>query len=484
MRRDRRRVEFGDWQTPLTLAEEILGLVAEGGINPASVLEPTCGQGAFLRAASARFPDVRLFGLEINPAHVEAARTALAATSAELQVADFFEIEWDSFLGRLPEPLLVVGNPPWVTNSELGVLGSDNLPAKLNFKGLSGLEAMTGKSNFDVSEWMILRLLSALQGRRFTLAMLCKASVARRIMEYGTARQWEFAGATYAIDARRHFQAAVDAVLMVVKPGARREVGAQAEWRVHTSLRSREPTRRMGVIQGRTYSDLARYARTRDLEGSSRWEWRSGLKHDCARVMELRREGSGFVNGFGERLALEFEYVFPLLKGADLANGRLTEERFVLVTQRALGEDTAVIRQRAPRTWSYLERHRKHLEARKSSIYRGQPAFAVFGVGAYAFAPFKVAICGLYKRLEFRLIEPREGMPVMLDDTCYFVPCQTREEAAALVRGLGSREARDFFEARVFWDAKRPISKALLQALSLDALIREEEGTVLHSCVP
>ena len=69
---------------------------------------------------------------------------------------------------------------------------------------------------------------------------------------------------------------------------------------------------------------------------------------------------------------------------------------------------------------------------RKSSIYRGQPAFALFGIGPYSFAPYKVAISGLHKVPKFRR-RPAAGRPVMLDDTCYFLPCPSAVEAAFLL---------------------------------------------------
>ena len=175
----------------------------------------------------------------------------------------------------------------------------------------------------------------------------------------------------------------------------------------------------------------------------------------------------------GERVDLEPELVFPLRKGSEVANGR-GGERFVVLPQRAVGEDTTRLRERAPRAWAYLEAHRPRLDARRSSVYRGQPPFAIFGVGPYAFAPYKVAICGLYKRLRFTLVGPEDGRPVIFDDTVYFLPCATRDEAAALAAALNGPRARRFFEARVFWDAKRPIQKSLLAALSLDALLRLE----------
>src|SRR5205823_12751744 len=55
-------------------------------------------------------------------------------------------------------PLLVVGNPPWVTNSELGLLGSNNLPHKKNLKGLRGIEART-RSEEHTSELQSLAYL-------------------------------------------------------------------------------------------------------------------------------------------------------------------------------------------------------------------------------------------------------------------------------------------------------------------------------------
>jgi hypothetical protein len=144
----------------------------------------------------------------------------------------------------------------------------------------------------------------------------------------------------------------------------------------------------------------------------------------------------------------------------------------VIVPQGTLGEDTAVLRRTAPRAWRYLSKHRALLDARKSSIYAGQPPFAIFGVGPYSFAPWKVAVSGLYKRAAFTLVGPHEGRPVVLDDTCYFLSFDDERSARRAAAALGSALARDFFAARIFWDAKRPITKSILQTLDLAALQR------------
>jgi hypothetical protein len=228
----------------------------------------------------------------------------------------------------------------------------------------------------------------------------------------------------------------------------------------------------MGLRRGRVTSDVLAYERTAPLEGVSAVTWRSGIKHDLAAVMELRRESGVLYNGLGEPVRVEPDCVYPLLKGSELANGAGPSARYVLVTQARLGDDTSALATRAPLTWRYLERHRVRFDARKSRVYARQPPFAMFGVGAYSFAPYKVAVSGLHKRFAFRVVGPRDDRPVMLDDTSYFLPCADEREAERLAALLRSEPAREFFEARVFWDDMRPINKALLGALSLEAVAR------------
>lgn len=469
MRSDRQ--EFGDWQTPLALARAVLARVARLMQEPPQVvLEPSCGEGAFLVAAAEQFEFARLVGYELVPRYAEAARQRLPAARASVTVADFFKVDWHEQIGALSGALLVTGNPPWVTSSALGALGSTNLPTKSNFKGLTGYEALTGKSNFDVSEWMILRLIEVLQGRTATLAMLCKSAVARRVIEFAAARTLRLSpGGLFKVDAMQHFGAAVDAVLFVCHTGG----GAAAQWPIYPALDAPHPSSAMAVVGGVIVASSEALERTAHLAGRCEPEWRSGIKHDCSKIMELRRTDEGFQNGLGERVDIEPELIFPLLKSSDVANGVTEPPRAVIVPQRTLGEDTSGLRARAPRAWAYLSKHRDRLAARKSSIYRGQPEFAIFGIGPYSFAPWKVAVSGLYKRCSFVLVPPFAARPVVFDDTCYFLPYDTEEEARAAILALRSPLARDFLFARIFWDAKRPINKATLQQLNLQALLAE-----------
>jgi hypothetical protein len=91
----------------------------------------------------------------------------------------------------------------------------------------------------------------------------------------------------------------------------------------------------------------------------------------------------------------------------------------------------------------------------------------MFGIGDYSFAPYKIAVSGLHSQPSFRLITPLNGKPVMLDDTCYFIPCKHEAQAQLLLNLLNSEAVQQFLRANLFSGAKRPITKRLLQRIDL-----------------
>ena len=180
------KIELGDFQTPEVLSRKVCKLLRLLGVSPKSIVEPTCGEGSFLRASVEIFPECTIFlGFDVNPDYAQAARTV---AKTEVRCEDFFVKDWPKTLDGLPEPILIIGNPPWVTNSAVGALNGTNLPIKSNFRRLNGLDAITGKSNFDISEWMLLHLMEWLSGRSAVLAMLCKTSIARKFFNILGAR--------------------------------------------------------------------------------------------------------------------------------------------------------------------------------------------------------------------------------------------------------------------------------------------------------
>jgi hypothetical protein len=471
------KVEFGDFQTPLVLAREICSLLSHYEVRPDAVLEPTCGLGAFLVAAGQAFPGARLLGWDINPGYVEQAKLAVAelgaARRASVGVQDFFAHDWETELAGIQGELLVLGNLPWVTNATVSGMNGTNLPAKENFQGFRGIEARTGKSNFDISEWMLIRLVKALRGRSATIAMLCKTGTARKVLRFAWQNDGRVADASlYCVDAKKYFGAAVDACLLLARTGG----AGPAEAGVFDGLTATRRSTTTGLAGQDLVADLRAYQRLKHLEGLCPYQWRSGVKHDCASVMELTRADPGTLrNKLGEEVHLEPDYVFPLLKCSDLANGRTEPVRFVIITQRRVGEDTAAIAKTAPRTWRYLDSHRKRFEARKSSIYSNGVPFALFGIGDYAFAPWKVAVSGLHRRPRFALVGPVGEKPVLFDDTCYFLPFEDEGEARVVVGILNSPICQQFLASLSFEDAKRPITVELLQRLNMRA-IAEEAG--------
>jgi len=457
--------ELGDFQTPDELAAACLRVLRLP--EDARILEPTCGRGSFLKAAASLSPCSERIGVEIQDDHARH-----APTWGSVRVGSIFNMR---LAGDLPwtssGDLFVVGNPPWVTSAELNRLGSSNLPRKENFKGARGLDALLGSANFDVCEYIILKALSELQAEPLTLGMLCKTQVARNVIEYAASAGWPVASsAAYRIDAKKWFNAGVDACWFTValdRLSPRSYVTAVYD---DVFAPDAAPTSRFGVVGGLMVSDVDRYSHVRAADGKCPYEWRSGLKHDASDVFELVAAPMPTTRQ-GIRLDLEENYVFPFLKSTDVFRGRHSDlARWVVVPQRSFGEDTASLKHRAPNVWSYLSANAAELDGRKSSIYRNRPRFSVFGHGPYTYAPYKVAVSGLHKTPIFRLVTPIADLPVVLDDTCYFLPFDDPTEALMVTATLNSPECVDLIESLVFWDSKRPLTKRLLARIDLDRL--------------
>ena len=355
------RIERGDFQTPPALAEAVCRRLAADGIAPRAVLEPGCGTGAFVRAALDAFPTLQaVLALDVSGEHLAQARHAIRDARVTWAEADLFRTDLRAAVASLPDPLLVLGNPPWVTTAEIGRLAGSNRPARDGRRGVPGVGAITGSSNFDVSEWIARACLDALAGRDGVLALLVKTPVARRLVTAG-------AGAGSArmarIDAARAFGVQVGAALLVMRDGDPR-----GGCPVYDSLEDGAPCQTLALRGGRLVADLARWTPHAHLEADAPGvAWRSGVKHDCAPVLELRGAPGAWRNGLGEDVDVETECVYPLRKGADVGHERPTD-RWVLIPQRSTGEDPARLREAAPRTWRYLCRHAERLDGRRSRI--------------------------------------------------------------------------------------------------------------------
>ncbi|MEM8678097.1 MAG: SAM-dependent DNA methyltransferase [Planctomycetota bacterium] len=462
------QVTFGDFQTPPALAEAVVRQIGNDCFKPLGIVEPTCGEGNLLAAAAAHFSDARAWlGVEINPTHLQTATRVMqplasAQTHRDLRLieADVFKTDWGPLLKDFPAPLLIVGNPPWVTNTTQGRHGSHNLPEKRNREGVRGIEALTGSSNFDVAESVLNEMLDLLETRHGRLAMLCKTSVARRTLKRCWQQQRPFDRfRMFAIDSQAHFGASVDACLFMVDhlsgiPSQHCDVSELGQTAAQTTL---------GWRKDRVVGNLRDYDRSLAYYSGSPSRWRSGIKHDCAAVFELSRDGDQLKNGWNEPVDVEPEWLFPLMKSGSLLKGdAATGARWLLVTQRQLADDTRPLEWTAPKLWRYLQSHADELNRRASRVYKSRSPFAMFGIGEYTFAPWKVAISGFAKRPEFQLVGPVEGKPVVCDDTGYFLGFVTRREAELVCDALNRPATRRAIEAT----AKRPVTARILNQIN------------------
>ena len=469
--------EFGDFQTPIELARQSLAHLKsfDPSFRPQTIIEPTCGIGSFLLAAADVYPEAEyLVGFEIEKKYLDSVRSLVAdrpdASRFELQEADFFKTDWDNYLDKLPKPFLVVGNPPWVTSADIGRLKGSNLPEKSNFQKYTGLEAVTGKANFDISEWMLIQNMKWISEHSGCLAMLCKTSVARKLLRHAWKEGVPTTGSRMVkIDAMKHFSASVDACFFSLKTNGKQ---TSTDCSFFEDFDAIEPSDVFGYHEGMMLSHVEKFYKFKRFLGNDlHYRWRSGVKHDSSKVMELRKVDLCLKNGYGERVDIEDLCVFPLLKSSDLGNSRVTDTRMkVIITQKKVSQQTDYIITQAPKTWKYLSDHADTLNGRKSSIYKNKPKFSIFGVGDYSFTNWKVAISGFYKRLNFQVVGPIDGKPVIFDDTVYFLNAKTEEEANFLADLLNSKGCQEFLSSMVFWAEKRPITVDLLKRVNLQEI--------------
>lgn len=477
----KKQIEFGDFQTPLELASEISRFIRQCFPNPEIIIEPTCGSGNFLKACLSVWEKTCLYyGFDINKNYILNLKQSLKfKENCFLQVEDFFTTDWKGFFrDKKDNKILVIGNPPWVTNAALGSLKSNNLPTKSNFQGLRGFAAKTGKANFDIAEWMLIKLIESLQGTKSCLSMLCKTATARKVLKHAWINDWHVHDISlHLIDAKRYFGVNVDACLLIIHitPGFN-----NTDAFIYKDFSFSNKIGHFGMIGSELISNIDDYKKYNIIEGYSYYKWRSGIKHDAVKVMELIKKGNFYVNSFGETVEIEDEYIYPLLKSSDISNNRLTPRKYVIVTQHNVGDDTSIIKNMAPKIWEYLEKHSDILDKRKSIIYQKRPQFSVFGIGNYSFTPWKVAISGLYKTISFSVVGNICKKPIMVDDTCYFIPCESEEEANLLTRLLNSDICIKYLSSLVFFDSKRPINIDVLKRIDLKKLaeMKGEAGKI------
>lgn len=485
------RAEYGDFQTNPDLANKITLFLSSKNISPEIIIEPTCGKGNFIIASLQRFKSLkRIIGVEIYKPYIWEAKFNIINFFLENPLSNKPEISinhsnvFDFDFKKVAEHyssdnILVIGNPPWVTNSKLGSLNSSNLPDKTNFKKHNGLDAITGKGNFDIAEYITLKMIEFFQNMNGCLLLLVKNSVIKNIIFEQNTNHYQIASIEkQCIDSRKEFNVSVEASLFYCKLNSIPEFFCEE----FNFYENNKPHQKFGWLKEKFVSNIDTYFNTKEIDGKCPFVWRQGLKHDCSTIMELDKVNEYYRNGLNEEVKLEDDLVYGILKSSDLKNIVIDRTRkYTIVTQKKVGQETCFIKSEYPQTYKYLSEHQAIFDARKSSIYNNKPLFSIFGIGDYSFKPYKVAISGLYKTFHFTLILPQNNKPVMLDDTCYLLGFDKIEFAVYALILLNSDKVVQFLQSVTFSDAKRTFTKDILMRIDLLWLSKNIDMLILKN---
>lgn len=452
--------EFGDYQTPLDFCYKVCNYIKESGLanSTRAILEPTCGIGNFLIAASNVFGCRNLVGIEINAEYANTTKTEVP--SAMVKIDNIFNISTKDLCGE--DGVLIIGNPPWATNSNL----SYNLPKKINFRGLRGIEALTGSSNFDICEYIILKLLDEYKYTNSTICMLCKTSVARNVILEMSRNHISYQKVEMLnFNSNKVFGISASACIFVIRLS--KERGSTGE----VVCEVKDFDKKSAIDTLTVSGDTIKTASTKtDLEGKCQLVWRQGVKHDCGKVMELDLKDGEYINKGKTPVHIESNLVFPLVKSSHFKKPIMHEfSKFVIVTQTKPKQDTSYIQSEYPLTWKYLNDNIESFNKRKSVIYKKSAPFSMFGIGDYSFAPYKVGLSGFYKKPLFCLLS--SSKPVMTDDTAYFLAFYNYDFAYSMMLLLNSKTVQEFLLSIAFLDNKRPYTVKLLSRLDIQKCI-------------
>ena len=146
----------GAYYTPKAIADFLVKWGFEHSINPVNILEPSCGDGAFLRSlseslGSTKYPTARILAIEMNRGESEKARNKVKAlkrmqnVTSNVVTSEYFGYMSASNKRSKRKFDLILGNPPYIKQSKFEI-GRD--------QALSRMEELGLKINQQSNAWV------------------------------------------------------------------------------------------------------------------------------------------------------------------------------------------------------------------------------------------------------------------------------------------------------------------------------------------
>lgn len=154
---------------------------------------------------------------------------------------------------------------------------------------------------------------------------------------------------------------------------------------------------------------------------------------------------------------IEPDLLYPLLRWSDVRRYAATPQGCILLAQDPIertGIAEGVMCERYPRTLAYLERFRGLLTSRAAyrRYQQSGPFYSMYNVGTYTLAPVKVVWRRMDRRLNAAVVEETDypllgRRPVIPQETCVLVACDSTEEAHYVCAVLNSAIVNDLVSA-------------------------------------
>jgi hypothetical protein len=154
---------------------------------------------------------------------------------------------------------------------------------------------------------------------------------------------------------------------------------------------------------------------------------------------------------------IEPDLLYPLLRWSNVRRYRAAPRHHILLVQdvqRRIGIDETTIRECYPYTLNYLDRFRDLLTARAAyRRYQDRGAFySMYNVGPYTIAPVKVVWRRMDRRITAAVVETVDDpilgrRPIVPQETCVLVACESTDEAHYLCAMLNSAAVSDLVAA-------------------------------------